>query len=49
MARFSDYADSYKSIKLEREDGILQMTLTPMADRCNGDRRSSRSSLKPLP
>jgi len=27
MARFIDYVDSYKSIKLEREDGILQMTL----------------------
>ena len=27
MSRFSDYADGFETIKLERRDGILQMTL----------------------
>jgi len=36
MSRLDEYANKYQTIKLERQKGILQMTLHTAASRCAG-------------
>ena len=43
MARFEEYANKYKSVQLERRDGILQMRLQTDGGRCSGGEAPMRN------
>jgi hypothetical protein len=48
MARFNDYATKFQTIRMERRDGILQMTFHTDGGPCSGDSCPTVSFRRPF-
>ena len=44
MVKFENYVNKYKTIRMERRNGILQMQLHTNGKPCNGERLRTKNS-----